>query len=79
VAHGSAGDLGARPEPAGRLVDKVARDAYKITDEDVAAATGAGLDEEVVFELICAAALGAGVGRRTIGLEAIDAWEARAR
>jgi len=40
------------------LIDKVARHAYKVTDDDVAAAKAAGLSEDVIFELVLAAALG---------------------
>ncbi len=40
------------------LIDKVARRAYRISDDDVAAAKAAGLSEDVLFELVVAAALG---------------------
>src|SRR5689334_5410201 len=45
-------------EPLGTLVNKVAKYAYKITDEDIAAARAAGLSEDELFEIIICAALG---------------------
>lgn len=44
-------------EPARPLIDKVARYAYKVTDEDVAAAK-AKLAEDEIFELTVCAAIG---------------------
>jgi hypothetical protein len=44
--------------PAAALIDKVARNAYKVTDEDVAGVLAAGLAEDQVYELVIAAALG---------------------
>jgi hypothetical protein len=49
---------GVTPEPAAALIDKVAKHAYKVTDEDVAAAKAAGLSEDEIFELVVCAALG---------------------
>ena len=73
---------GAVPEPdpgelgaAAGLVDKVARHAYRITDEDVAALEGAGVSEDEAFDAIVATAVGAGLARRAIGLDAVGRWE----
>lgn len=44
-------------EPARALVDKVAKNAYGVTDEDVAAAKSAGLKEDEIFELVVCAAI----------------------
>ena len=41
----------------------MARNAWKITDEDVAALRAAGFDEDAIFEVTIAAATGAGVAR----------------
>lgn len=75
---------GAFPEPAGDslgaagpLVDKVARHAYRVTDEDVAAARAGGWSEDELFDAIVATAVGAGFSRRAIGRDAVDRWEAR--
>jgi alkylhydroperoxidase family enzyme len=58
-----------------QLVDDVARAPDRITDEQFEALYTAGYSAEVLCELALAAALGAGVERRTTGMEAIDAWE----
>jgi alkylhydroperoxidase family enzyme len=57
------------------VVEKVARHAYRVTDEDIDAAADAGCDENELFDVIVAAALGAGLARRECGLAAISAWE----
>ena len=45
-------------EPLGTLVDKVAKHAYRITDEDITAAKVSGLSEDQVFEILVCAAVG---------------------
>ena len=54
AAFANQGALG----PARTLLDKVARNAYKVTDEDIAEAKAGGLAEDEIFELAVAAALG---------------------
>ena len=49
-------------------VDLVHRHAYRITDEDVERLRDAGLDDDAIFEMTVAAALGAGVERLRAGL-----------
>lgn len=44
--------------PVGELVVKVARHAYRVTDEDIVAAHGAGLSEDHIFEIVVCAAIG---------------------
>jgi hypothetical protein len=63
------------PDLLAQLVDDVARAPDRITDEQFEALYTAGYSAEVLCELALAAALGAGVERRTTGMEAIDAWE----
>lgn len=46
------------PEPLRALIDKVARHAYKVVDEDIAAAKAAGFSEDELFELVVCAAMG---------------------
>ena len=53
------GNAGVTPEAVRTLIDKVAKHAYKVTDDDVAAAKAAGLSEDQIFELVVCAALGA--------------------
>lgn len=50
------------------FVDRVAKDATAIRDDDVRGLLAAGLDEEAIFEAIVAAALGASLVR----LERVD-------
>jgi hypothetical protein len=52
-------------------VDKVARHAYKVTDDDVAALQRAGHTDDALFEVTVAAALGAALGRLERGLAAL--------
>jgi hypothetical protein len=47
------------PEPLRGYVEKVARWAYKVTDEDIEALKRAGYDDPAIFELTHVAALGA--------------------
>ena len=44
--------------PLGTLVDKVAKHAYRVTDEDITAAKVSGLTEDQVFEIVVCAAVG---------------------
>lgn len=44
--------------PTDSLLAKVAANAWKVTDEDIAAAKAAGRSEDEIFELVIAAALG---------------------
>lgn len=54
AAFGNSGLVG----PAGTLVDKVARQAHRVTDEDINAAKESGLSEDQIFEIIVCAAIG---------------------
>jgi len=61
------------PDKLVAFVERVARTAWKITDEDVAALRDSGVDEDAIFEVTIAAALGAGAGRYQVALRAIEA------
>ncbi|HKP92202.1 MAG TPA: hypothetical protein VJT75_19690 [Thermoleophilaceae bacterium] len=63
---------------AAGLVDKVARHAYRVTDEDVEAARAADWTDHELFDVVVATAVGAGLTRRALGRAAVDRWE-RAR
>ena len=52
-------------------VDKVAKHAYRVTDEDVEALKRAGYSEDAIFEVTAAAALGAAIMRLERGLIAL--------
>jgi len=57
--------------PLRRYVDMVARHAYKLTDDDLAALQRAGSSEDAIFEITVSAALGAALGRLECGLAAL--------
>jgi hypothetical protein len=59
-------DGAAVPEPVAGLVDKIRLHAYKVTDRDIADAESAGWSDSQLFELIVAAAAGAGLHRRDV-------------
>jgi alkylhydroperoxidase family enzyme len=46
------------PEALRPLIDKIARNAYKVVDDDIAAAKAAGFSEDQLFELAVCAAIG---------------------
>lgn len=45
-------------EPLGTLVDKVAKHAHRVTDEDITIAKASGLSEDQIFEIVVCAAVG---------------------
>jgi hypothetical protein len=59
------------PPALASYIDTVARHAYKITDDDLAALQRAGNSEDAIFEITVAAALGAALGRLERGLAAL--------
>ena len=59
------------PAPLAAYIDKVARHAYKVTDDDVAALRAAGYSEDQIFEATVGCALGACLHRLDAGLQAI--------
>jgi hypothetical protein len=60
-------------EPLGRLVDKVAMHAYRVTDEDFTAARESGLSEDQLFEIVVCAAIGAAARQYDTALAALEA------
>lgn len=60
----------APPELAPYL-DKVRRNAYKVTDEDIQALRDAGYSEDVIFEQTVSVAVAAGLERLKAGLEVL--------
>jgi alkylhydroperoxidase family enzyme len=65
AAHG---DL---PVELRALVEKIHRHAYRITDEEMAALSGRYTDDQL-FEIVVAAAFGAGRERLRIALQALE-------
>ena len=76
-AHASAAagwpvpDAAPLAEPLAGFVEKVTAEAYKITDADVDALRQAGYSEDAILEAILATAVGAGMARLEIGLNAL--------
>src|SRR5262245_39102462 len=54
----------------GPYVQKVAKHAYKVTDEDITVLHQAGYSDDQIFEVMVSAALGAGLVRLKSGLSA---------
>ena len=60
-------------EPLAMLIDKVAKHAYKVTDEDIAAARASGFSEDQIFEIVVCAAIGQATRQYDAALAALDA------
>ena len=60
-------------EPLATLVDKVARHASTVTDDDIVAARSSGRSEDQVFEIVVCAAVGAASRQYHTALAALDA------
>ncbi len=63
------------PEELEGWVEKVARHAYRTTDEDIESLKAAGYSEDQLFELTVAAALGAARGRLESALATLGGKE----
>jgi hypothetical protein len=63
---------GGLAEPLAALVDKVARHAWRVTDEDIAAVKGSGLSEDQVFEIVVCAAIGQATRQYNAALAALE-------
>lgn len=59
-------------EPLNCLVEKVAKHADRVTDDDFAAAKAAGYTEEQLFELVVSAAVGEATRQYENALAALD-------
>ena len=55
------------------LVDKVAKHAHRVTDDDVAAVRASGLSEDQIYELVVCAAIGEATRQLDAGLAALAA------
>jgi hypothetical protein len=61
------------PEPLTTLIDSVAKHAYKVTDEDIAAARASGLSEDQIFEIVVCAAIGQATRQYDAAVAALEA------
>jgi hypothetical protein len=64
-------------EPLGTLIDKVAKHAYKVTDDDIAAARASGLTQDQIFEIVVCAAIGQAARQNDAALTALEAATAK--
>ena len=60
-------------EPLRTLIDKVAKSARTVTDQDVAAVRAAGFSEDQVFELVVCGAVGQAMRQHERALAALAA------
>lgn len=63
------------PDALSTYVDKVARHAYTVTEDDLEELKRAGYSEDAIFEITLSAALGAGMARMERGLAALRGEE----
>jgi alkylhydroperoxidase family enzyme len=63
--------------PAGGLLQKVAQHAYRVGDDDIAAAKASGLTEDQIFELVVCAAYGQASRQYEAALAALAEAEAK--
>ena len=59
-------------EPLRTLIDKVARQPTRVSDEDIAAVLASGESEDQLFELVVCAALGAATRQYEAALQALE-------
>lgn len=59
-------------EPLRTLIDKVAKQPTRVTDEDIAAVLAAGESEDQIFELVVCAAIGAATRQYETALRALE-------
>lgn len=69
------GPDGALPPELAPFVEKVARHAYEVTEDDLAALRRAGYSEDAIFEITISSALGAGQARLRRGLSVLQEGE----
>jgi alkylhydroperoxidase family enzyme len=60
-------------EPLSTLVDKVARHAHTVADEDIAAVRASGLSEDQIFEIVVCAAIGQATRQYDTALASLEA------
>jgi alkylhydroperoxidase/carboxymuconolactone decarboxylase family protein YurZ len=58
-------------EPLRTLINKVAKQPTRVTDEDFAAVKASGLSEDQIFELVVCAAVGQATRQYETGIEAL--------
>jgi len=71
-ARRAAFENGVRASPLHTLINKVARQPTRVTDEDIAAVLASGKSEDEIFELVVCAAIGAATRQYEGALHALD-------
>jgi hypothetical protein len=59
--------------PLSTLIEKVAKYAHNVTDEDINAARAFGLSEDQIFEIVVCAAVGQAIRQHDNALAALEA------
>ena len=59
-------------KPLGALIDKVAKHANRVTDEDIVDAKASGLNEDQIFEMVVCAAIGQATRQLDTALAALE-------
>ena len=59
-------------EPMNTLIDKVIKQAYRVTDGDIAVAKASGLSEDQIFEIVVCAAVGQAARQHDTALAALE-------
>jgi hypothetical protein len=60
-------------EPLAKVLTKVTRSAYTVTDEDIRGLLAAGYAEDTIFEAVISAAMGAAIRRYERGMAVLRA------
>ena len=60
-------------EPLNTLIDKITKEAYRVSDEDIAAVKASGLSEDQIFEIVVCAAIGHAARLHDTALAALEA------
>ena len=60
-------------EPVNTLIDKIVKQAYRVTDGDIAVARASGLSEDQIFEIVVCAAVGQAARQHDTALAALEA------
>jgi hypothetical protein len=58
--------------PLSTLIDKVAKHAYRVVDDDIAASIASGLSEDQIFEMVVCAAIGQACRQYDTALGALE-------
>jgi hypothetical protein len=65
-------EASALPKELETYADKVARYAYRVTDEDIEGLKESGYTEDQIYEITLCLAIGAGLGRLEHGLSVLE-------